>query len=408
MSTFSTAITGLKAYQRMIDVTGDDIANANTPGFKASRAEFADLLVQTLRGATAPSGTIGGTDPVQIGAGVGLSAVDILQTQGTIEPTGRPSDLAIQGNGFFVLSDGLKNVYTRAGTFKVDANGKLVDSGTGFLVQGSNGDISIPLGTNPPTPTTAVRLTGNLDANAADGTTVDSSFFVIDSLSGQNLVTVTFTKSASGGAGEWGYDVIDSSLPASAAPIGIGTITFASGGDIQTVTGAFASGGTVTLTPADGAGDVLFSVDFGSAGRSTSMTGFVAPSSVSMVSQDGVPQGSLISFAVGSDGKVTGIYSNGKSVLIDTLKLASFANPSGLLRLSNNQFGEMPDSGAAILGTAGTGGRGTIAAGALEQSNVDLATEFVNLIIAQRGYESNARVVTVADQITQTTVNLVR
>jgi flagellar hook protein FlgE len=140
----------------------------------------------------------------------------------------------------------------------------------------------------------------------------------------------------------------------------------------------------------------------------SAMTGFASSSSVAMKRQDGSTAGNLISFAVGRDGTVTGIYSNGKSEALDTLALAGFANPSGLLRISNTQFIETPNSGVAIIGAPESGGRGTIAAGALEQSNVDLATEFVNLIMAQRGYEANARVITVADQIQQTTVNLVR
>ena len=405
MSTFSTAITGLKAYQTDIEVIGNNIANVNTPGFKASRTQFADLLVQSLEGATAPSGTTGGTDPLQIGSGVQVSAVFDLQTQGTIDPTGRSSDLAIQGEGFFVLSDGTRTVYTRAGTFEVDANGNLVDSATGMRVQGANGNISIPLGSSlNPTATTEATLGGNLDANAVDDlsttqdeTTVNTSFFVIDSLGAKDQVQVTFTRNASG-AWNWTYEVKD----VNGTSIGSGGPTsltaFGSAGVFTTpVTGSIA------LSPVNGAAAPQnVAIDF------SVMTGFAARSSVSMLEQDGVLQGSLISFAVGRDGAVTGVYSNGKTQSIDTLQLGSFANPSGLLRISSTQFIESSNSGVAVNGTAGTGGRGTITAGALEQSNVDLATEFVKLIIAQRGYESNARVITVADQIQQTTVNLVR
>lgn len=408
MSTFNTAITGLKAFQTDIDVIGNNIANANTTGFKASRTEFADLLIQTLEGATAPSGTTGGTNPLQIGAGIQVSAIMDIQTQGSVELTGRLSDLAIQGEGFFVLSDGTRMVYSRAGVFDLDANGNLVDAATGMKVQGIKGDISVPLGRSlPPVATTAVELTGNLNANAVDNpatpedeTSVETTFFVIDSLGGKNQVQVSFTKPGSGTS--WNYEVnqitTDPVSGSIATPLSSGSVTFAPDGTLAPGT----SGGPFTFTPTNGASGVAFSMDF------SGMTGFASSSSVAMKRQDGSTAGSLISFVVGRDGAVTGIYSNGKSQALDTLALASFANPSGLLRVSNTQFIETPNSGVAIIGAPGSGGRGAIAAGALEQSNVDLATEFVNLIIAQRGYEANARVISVADQIQQTTVNLIR
>jgi flagellar hook protein FlgE len=410
MSTFNTAITGLKAFQTDIDVIGNNIANANTTGFKASRTEFADLLIQTLEEATAPSGTTGGTNPLQIGAGTQVSAIMDLQTQGSVELTGRSSDLAIQGEGFFVLSDGTRTIYSRAGVFELDANGNLVDTATGMKVQGIKGDISVPLGSSlPPVATTTVEMIGNLNANAVDDpttttqdeTAVDTTFFVIDSLGGRNQVQVTFTKAGSGAS--WNYEVnqitTDPVSGSIATPLGSSGVTFSTDGTLAPGT----SGGPFAFTPTNGASGVAFSIDF------SAMTGFAASSSAAMKRQNGSTAGNLISFAVGRDGTVTGIYSNGQSQALDnTLALAGFTNPSGLLRISNTQFIETPNSGIAMIGAAGGGGRGTIAAGALEQSNVDLATEFVNLIMAQRGYEANARVITVADQIQQTTVNLVR
>lgn len=420
MSTFSTAITGLKAYQTALGVIGNNIANANTTGYKASRAQFSDLLVQTLEGASAPSGTSGGTDPLQIGAGVIVGGVLNIQTQGAIEPTGRSSDIAIQGEGFYVLSNGESQIYTRVGAFELDANGNLVDSGTGFKVKGINGDISIPLGSNAAAMTTEVELAGNLDANAADDpltltvdeSSLETSFFIIDSLGGKHQMDVTFSLPGSANTGVWDYSV------AAASGAGItgtmvggasgtsGTITFGSGGLITSIMGPGAASGSFYFDPQNAAGSggagQPFTIDFGV------LTGFAALSSVSMKRQDGVPPGSLTSFNVGSDGKVNGIFSNGLVQEIDTLKLATFSNPAGLLRLANGQFAETPNSGVAQFGAAGTGGRGTIVAGALEQSNVDLGTELVNLIIAQRGYEANAQVISVANQIQQTTLNLLR
>lgn len=403
MSVFNTALTGLKAYQTDIAVVGNNIANANTTAFKASRPEFANLLVQTLEGATAPSGQLGGSDPLQIGTGVSVSNILSIHEQGALQPTGRPSDLAIEGNGFFVLSDGVGTVFTRAGSFEVDSNGKLIHSTSGLRVQGTNGDISIQLGSTltAAQATTEVTLTGNLDANATSGTIVDTTFFVIDSLGGQDQVKMTFTKTASAGA--WTFDV--SGQPASGGGFTVplvtgGTMAFASGGSVSSITPSLSG---VSFTPGNGAAPVVFSMNV-----SGSVTQFASPSNVAMSSQDGLPPGSLISFNVARDGTITGIGSNGTRTTIGTLKLASFANPAGLLRLSDNEFAESANSGGAVFGTAGTGDRGTIAGGNLEQSNVDLAAEFVNLIIAQRGYEANARVLTVADQIQQATLNIVR
>lgn len=399
MSVFNTALTGLKAYQTDIAVVGNNIANANTTAFKASRPEFSNLLVQTLEGATAPSGQLGGSDPLQVGTGVAVSSVLSIHEQGALQPTGRPSDLAIQGNGFFVLSDGVGTIFTRAGSFEIDSNGKLVDSTSGLRVQGLKGDISIPLGStlSNATATTEVMLTGNLDANAVSGTIVDTTFFVIDSLGAKDSVQIEFTKT---GANTWSYGV--SGQPASGGgfttPLGSGSLVFATDGST--------SGGPLApsaFNPGNGAAPVTFTIDV-----SGSVTQFAAPSNVAMSSQDGSPPGSLISFNVGRDGTIEGIGSNGTRTTIDTLKLASFANPAGLLRLSDNQFAESANSGDAVFGAAGTGDRGSIAGGNLEQSNVDLATEFVNLIVAQRGYEANARVLTVADQIQQATLNIVR
>lgn len=415
MSTFSTAITGLKAYQTALGVIGNNIANANTTGYKASRAQFSDLLVQTLEGASAP-GTSGGTDPLQIGAGVIVGGVLNIMTQGAIEPTGRSSDIAIQGEGFYVLSSGESQIYTRVGSFELDANGNMVDSGTGFKVQGVHGDITVPLGSNAATPTTQVELAGNLNANAvddpltlADDRVLDTSFFIIDSLGGKHSLGVTFTPATSANTGVWNYAVAAAaSGTGETGTMGVGasgTITFGSGGSIDPTLSLPTSGSVFSFTFDPGnaaASGQPFSISF------NALTGFAAFSNVAMKQQDGVPPGALSSFNIGSDGKVNGIFSNGLVQEIDTLKLATFSNPAGLLRLANGQFVETPNSGVAQFGTAGTGGRGSIVAGALEQSNVDLGTELVNLIIAQRGYEANAKTISVANEVQQTTLNLLR
>lgn len=169
-SAMNSAVSGLRAQQQMLDVVGNNIANVNTPGYKAGRTTFSDVLSQTLAGATAPSTTMGGTDPQQVGLGVRTGAVTNLFTQGGILTTNKPTDLAIQGEGFFMVSDGSTNYYTRAGAFEVDAAGNLVDSVTGYRVQGASGDIIIsPSATSPPVATSTATFTGNLDTTTAVG-----------------------------------------------------------------------------------------------------------------------------------------------------------------------------------------------------------------------------------------------
>ncbi|MBL8840725.1 MAG: flagellar hook-basal body complex protein [Planctomycetes bacterium] len=647
-SALTSALSGLRVHQFFLDVVGNNLANASTVGYHASRVTFSDVLAQSLRSGSAPTSTLGGVNPVQIGLGVQIHSVDIRGDQGVLDDTGRPFDLGIQGDGFFVLNSGARNVFTRAGTFGVDRDSYLVDTSTGFRVRSVIGsDIQLPLNTLLPAKATGqIGLGGNLpakvggpvaevltsssiyeggthaevagsatgpfsftsgdtfelrvDGNAAQtitftaadftaiggnisaatavevaqviaaqasGVTVDgssgsvvitsdrtgdSSTIKIDdgtgapaSLLGLSTTLVSGVSSpatlatplndladnlvdyqagdqieisgtdASGqavsGTFVWGTDgttlgdlitfadnlltdatvALDASgnLTVTADNTGdaslslsfiddaanVGQTTFASHGfsvttngqgpdEVRTSLDVFDSRGlrhTVTLTmtrvsstewslaaetdnPNDvlvdgsatgirfnadgsffattgtGAGDgdleLMFdglsatqsiSLDFGTSGQLDGVTQLGDSQSLRALSQDGYAVGELVSMAVGSDGVITGSYSNGQQQALDQIAVAVFSNPSGLLRRGSSLFEESPNSGVPQLQTAGAGRAGTVFGGTLESSNVDVAEEFVRLIEAQRGFQANARVIKVSDELLNELVNIV-
>ncbi len=437
-----TGVTGLLAHQRRMDVVANNIANLNTTGYRGSSAQFQDLLSQTLEGGSPPAGTTGGTNPTQIGLGVTLGSVSVNFGQGPLASTGVNTDLAIQGTGFFILSDGSHMFYTRDGSFSRDANGALVDPSSGYHVRGysadSNGvvdsnkpvdDIIIPIGTASIVQTTAnAIMSGNLDANAEVGTEVDRTIRVYDSLGTARDVRITFTKTnqvTDGGtaynawlwkatfdgtndvtnvnSGETGVLLFDAngvyhdegSIDAGVTDTFKSRSTLASSNEVL-IPAALLSGGSVPVTPFE------FSVDF------SQMTELSSTSDVTLTSQDGYPRGVLEDFNVGADGFINGVFTNGLTRVIGQVALATFSNVGGLSRSGGNTFVETPSSGVAQIGAPGTGGRGSISGGVLEGSNVDLGTEFSNMIITQRGYQANARTITAADTLLQEAVNLIR
>jgi flagellar hook protein FlgE len=346
---------------------------------------------------------MGGTDPQQVGLGVRTGAITNMFTQGGILTTNKPTDLAIQGEGFFVLSDGAADYYARAGALEVDAAGNLVDSLTGYRVQGANGDIVIsPTATSAPASTTTATFTGNLDTTAAASSTYAATISIYNSLGGSHNLTITFTKTAT--AGQFTYATTESDAAMSINTGGTGTIQFSG-------SGAISSGGTgsVTLDFTNGAtsGQVI-SLDFGSAANTAPITGFSLPSTLALANQNGYATGTLQSFSIGTDGSINGTFSNGRVQTLGAIRLATFNNPAGLVKQGNNLFRESSNSGVANVGNPGTGGRGTLAPGSLEGSNVDLAEEFTKLIVAQRGFQANARVITTSDEVLQEAVNLKR
>jgi flagellar hook protein FlgE len=402
-----TAVSGLRNHQVWLDVIGNNIANANTTGYKSSSVVFNDILGQTITTGVAPTTTKGGVNPIQVGLGMTFGSIAPNFLQGSIQTTNRNTDMAVQGDGFFVLANGADRTYTRAGAFTLDANGNLVDSATGFKVQGANGNIKVNMGQqSAATATTRALFKGNLDFSVADGSTFVATFNVLDSVGSAHTLTVTFTKNFAGAAGRWDWAVTESDASIAALTTATGSVVFNASGNI-----ASGASQAIGVDYAAGAGVVdpqSITLDFGSATNTTPVTGVAAPSTVTLASQDGVQSGTLQSFAIGLDGAITTFFSNGKSTTLDTVQLASFANPAGLIKIGSNQYRESATSGNAATGNPGTGGRGTLVAGALEQSNVDLAQEFSSMIIAERGFQANARTISTANSMLEELVNLKR
>ena len=413
------AVSGLQAHQTFMDVVGNNIANVNTTGFKAGTVEFEDLLSQTLNGAGLPTSAIsGGTNPAQVGLGVRLAGIGTNFSQGAAQETGRSTDFAIQGDGFFVVQQGGVQAYTRNGSFSLDGLGQLV-TGDGGLVQGwqadpqgnvntnaSTGPVKIPVGqTISPVTTANIKVGGNLPSDSAVGTKIDVSIDVNNSLGASIPLRTEFTKVAdSAGSVNWTMTTYDSANNAVAGP---SNVQFDDNGNLTS--------GNLTLTQAQlnaiagtsgtwaAAGAV---VNFGTSSAADRLTGAASLNSVAALSQDGSGIGSLVSFSVGESGLISGVFSNGRTQALGQIALATFANPAGLLKQGSSLFTTSADSGVAEVGVAGVGGRGTLTGSTLEGSNVDLGQEFTNMIIAQRGFEANAKVITTSDQLLQDLVNL--
>ncbi len=415
MRSLYAGVSGLRNHQTRLDVIGNNIANVNTVAFKASRVTFKEAFSQLLQGASRPPGDLGGVNPIQIGSGMNIGSVDQLFTQGTLESTGQMTDLAIQGDSFFVVSNGARRFYTRAGNFQLDADGRLISANNGYVVQGINADTSgnfssssriggimLPFGQkSPPRVTDAITITGNLNASAAVGDTHSIGVTVYDSSGAPHNLEIVFTNTA---PGEWDWEATASD----ADPIaGTGTVTFNPDGTLATFT--YPGGGsTLTITPT-GAGDP-FDVELlaGTVGDFDGLSGFSNASNAVVASQNGYQSGDLESIAIDAFGVITGFFSNGVSHALAQIALARFNNPSGLLRNGDNMFAESANSGLAVLGFAGTSNQSTVTPGALENSNVDLSQEFTSMIVTQRGFQANARVITTSDEMLNELVNLRR
>ena len=400
-----SGVSGLRGHQTMMDVVGNNIANVNTTGFKASQTIFQDLLSQVLQGAGLPAGA-GGTNPAQVGLGVRLAGTSTSFSQGGLQNTGRSTDLSIQGDGFFTVRNGGEMVYTRAGAFSFDAAGNLVTP-NGAIVQGwtadptgvvntnaAVGDIVLPIGQlNKPTPTDLVELGGNLPSDAEDGATVQTSITIFDDQGTSVDITFLFTKQA---APSNGWD-IQAEAPQGTS-VGTGSVVFDGAGQLST--------SSLTVAGLPGSWTTSPTIEFGASGQP--LTGFAQVNTLGVLSQNGSPAGSLQSFSISPDGVVSGVFSNGRNQPLGKIALASFNNPSGLEKIGNSMYRPTVNSGQVQVGPAGGGGRGVLAGGTLEMSNVDLAQEFTNLIVAQRGFQANSRVVTTSDELLQELVNLKR
>ena len=412
-TSFSTALSALGAHSTAVDVVGNNLANLNTPGFKASVVSFYDLVTQSL-GA--------GLGETQVGFGVARPITLRQFSQGAIQSSAGPLDAAIQGDGFLVLrSKANATIYGRGGNLQVDRNGSLLTA-TGERVQGwasqtgvinTNlpvGDITVPVGSlRPATSTSQITFDMNLNARATAGPPPDSfssSMETYDSLGVSHIVTIQMTKTANPGEWSYSYSVPDADVSTPVAPV-TGTVTFGPNGVLTNppAAGPFPTLSITGLNSGAAPMNVTWNMFNGDTPR---LTQFAQPSAISALGQNGSPAAQLVRVGLGDGGVMLAQYSNGEQVVVGQLAMASIRNPESLISVGNNSYQLSARSATPAVGTPGTGGRGTIIGGAVENSTVDIAKEFTNLIVLQRGYQANTRVITTVDEISQETINLKR
>jgi flagellar hook protein FlgE len=502
-------VSGLRNHQVRMDVIGNNIANVNTVAFKSGRVTFKEGFAQLLQGASRPPGDQGGTNPIQVGLGMQIGSIDQLFTQGNIETTGQNTDLAIQGDSFYVVRKGNQSYYTRSGNFQLDAAGNMVSPTNGFVVQGrmyANGvlqdgiqDIRLPFGQKVAAKVTSeMQLAGNLsaasgvfDTSDPDGASgpltsgfnagtrslsknagcyTESSISVFDSQGAKHDVKLQYYKT---GANTWNWQIdpttstVNTSqtvasgavtLPRATASSAIARVVTASGSvvDPKYLSGPTAAG-VLTIDPLSGvangdsvsvdyfippatsgnginSGVLTFDsqgnldptqsdairVQFGvlgaddldvqvNVGQGTSgITQYATASTAVMRDQNGYTAGTLQNFSIDRYGAITGFFTNGTTNPLGKIVLADFNNPAGLLRIGDNMYQESANSGAGVLGFALEGSQSQMTSGALEMSNVDLAQEFTNMIVAQRGFQANGKVVSTSDEMLQDLMQIKR
>lgn len=467
MRSMFTGVSGLRTHQLKMDTIGNNIANVNTVGYKSQRATFQEVFSQTLRGAGSPQAGKGGTNPQQVGLGVSLSSIDTFHIRGAVQRTDNLTDLAINGDGFFILSnsaDGLSRSYTRAGNFSLDDNGNLVapngykvmgymvDSDTGVLKSQLEGIRISKSEMIPAQATTFVKFEGNLDNNMAQLTTVptftkadsstspptpesleipagakywETTATVIDSLGGKHILKYTFVRGISANGDltaispdttlvdNWGVFIQDQETKKYFTNAGAD----GGGADLKSIliplefdaNGALKPKGTtcmdtIELTIDGKNGSNPVKVDI----DFKKLTQFANDSNAAVTSYDGYPQGSLDTFSIGPTGEIYGIFTNGMSRTIGQVALAAFKNPAGLVKTAENMYQVSPNSGEPIIGLPGSSGLGSINSGTLEMSNVDISNEFAEMITTQRGFQANSRIITTSDEMLQELVNLKR
>jgi len=410
MSAFSIPLSGLEATSQSLNVIANNLANLNTDGYKNETLNFSDIFNQM-------QGVSGNGDPIQDGSGVQAASTSANFANGTVDSTGVSSNMALQGNGFFVLQNSNGTDYTRSGDFTVNSAGQLTTP-SGELVMGypaTNGVVSTsetlaPISVNqantiPAVATSSFQLNTNLDATATAGTTFSSPIAVYDSLGTSQTLTVNYTNTA---PNTWSYSV---TLPASATggtgtptTVASGTLAFDSSGNLTSPTGSVTGINITGLS--DGAAPMNLSWNLTDSTGNSTITQQDATSATATTTQNGYGVGTLTGYTVLSDGTVQGQFSNKQTLALGQVAVASFANAQGLAQTGSNDYQQTFSSGAAVVGQAGAGGNGTITGGAVEESNVNLSTEFSNMIVAQQGYEANAKVLTTLNQISQATIQM--
>jgi flagellar hook protein FlgE len=411
MSAFSIPLSGLEATSQSLNVIANNLANLNTDGYKNETLNFSDIFNQM-------QGTSGNGDPIQTGSGVQAAGTSSNFSNGTVTATGVSSNMALQGNGFFVLQNASSGTdYTRSGDFTVNSAGQLTTP-SGELVMGypatngvvSNSETLAPISVNqaaniPAAPTTSFQANTNLDSSATVGTTFSTPITVYDSLGTSQTLSVNYTNTA---ANTWSYDI---TLPASATggtgtptTVASGTMSFDSSGNLTSPTGTVSGIGISGL--ADGAAPMNLTWNLTNSSGGAAITQQNATSATSTTTQDGYGVGTLTGYSVLANGTVQGQFSNDQTLALGQVAVAGFANTQGLAQTGSNDYQATFASGAAVVGQAGAGGNGTITGGSVEESNVDLSTEFANMIVAQQGYEANAKALTTLNQISQATIQM--
>lgn len=467
MRSLYSGVSGLQNHQIRMDVVGNNISNVNTTGFKKGRVNFQDLISQSLQGAARPNDRVGGVNPQQIGLGMQVASIDTIFTQGSLQTTGVKTDVSIQGEGFFILREGDTSLYTRAGAFGLDEVGTLVNPASGMRVQGwgaetadgqtfintsaDPGDLTIPIGQKDEAQATSVVFAAsNLDQRTpvippgADAQEIAAGTHTVtkevyDSFGGTHQLRIDYTR-IDGSPNQWLATVqINEDTESPIAPsVEVGNIqspdntyvvefdNFGRLVQVSNAAGGLDTDGNATIDVtfqvpqtsipvdpitglAEGPVTQTFSLDLGEfGGMDESTTQFSSQSTNKMIRQDGYPLGYLEDFRIDQSGVITGIYSNGTNRAIGQLALASFINPGGLEKAGENNYVVSINSGDPLVDPAGQAGKGSIIAGTLEMSNVDLAEQFTDMIVTQRGFQANSRTIQTSDQMLQEVLTLKR
>ena len=462
MRSLYSGVSGLQNHQTRMDVIGNNISNVNTTGFKRGRVNFQDMISQQVAGAAKPTEELGGVNPKDVGLGMTISTIEQVFTQGNLQSTGVGTDVAIQGNGFFIVKNGDESFYTRNGVFGLDRDGTLVNPANGMCVQGwmardLNGeqivqtaatptDLVIPVGSKDPAKATEnVLFACNLNKNTpeilegasasdvAKGTW-NTEQKIYDSFGNEHLLSINFTK-VPGVANSWQATVnVDAdNADFTQTRIGLGTtdgvqntfiVNFDNYGQLSSVTDSagnisnetgeivLQSSFTVADANADENGTPArqsFNINLGTIGSmKNTITQSASKSTTKAYSQDGYTLGYLDNYKIDSSGTVTGVYSNGTNRVIGQIALATFSNDRGLEKAGDNTYVETNNSGQANIGESGVAGKGSLLAGALEMSNVDLSEQMTDMIVTQRGFQANSKTIQTADTLLETVLGLKR
>ena len=462
MRSLYSGVSGLQNHQVRMDVIGNNISNVNTNGFKRGRVNFQDMISQQMSGAAKPTDELGGVNPKEVGLGMTIATIENVFTQGNLQTTGISTDLAIQGNGYFVMKSGEESFYTRNGAFGLDTNGTLVNPANGMRVQGwmaedVNGqmmvstaatptDLVIPVGSKDPAKeTTNVKFACNLNKNTPEimegaspedivKGTWGTEQKIYDSFGNEHMLSVSFTR-VPGNPNQWRAEVaIDpDNAEVTQTRVGLGTtdgventflVNFDNFGALESVTDSAGNASnlegeivlqtsyTVPDSNLDENGNPYrqtLNINLGTIGSfKDTITQSASKSTTKAFYQDGYTLGYLDNFKIDSSGIITGVYSNGTNRVIGQIAMATFANDRGLEKAGDNTYVESNNSGMARIGESGVAGKGSLMAGALEMSNVDLSEQMTDMIVTQRGFQSNAKTIQTADTLLETVLSLKR